>query len=63
MDDVNAFDGHIACASSTVSEIVLPVLAPDGALLGVLDIDSNQPAAFSQSDADQLKVMLAEVFS
>jgi len=63
VDDVNAFDGHIACASSTVSEIVLPVLAPDGALLGVLDIDSNQPAAFSQSDADQLKVMLAEVFS
>lgn len=63
VDDVNAFEGHIACASSTVSEIVLPVIGPDGALLGVLDIDSNQPAAFSQADADQLKAMLAEVFS
>ena len=54
VDDVNAFDGHIACASSTVSEIVLPVLGPDGALIGVLDIDSNQPAAFTHADAEVL---------
>lgn len=62
VDDVNAFDGHIACASSTVSEIVLPVLAPTGALLGVLDVDSDQPAAFSLADAKALETMLAEVF-
>jgi len=63
VDDVNAFDGHIACASSTVSEIVLPVFGPDGALLGVLDIDSNQPAAFSRADTKALEAMLYDVFA
>ncbi|MBL1438181.1 MAG: GAF domain-containing protein [Rhodobacteraceae bacterium] len=63
VDDVNAFDGHIACASSTVSEIVLPVIGPNGALLGVLDIDSNQPAAFTQADAKALETMLHDVFA
>ncbi|HIP24256.1 MAG TPA: GAF domain-containing protein [Rhodobacteraceae bacterium] len=63
VDDVNAFDGHIACASSTVSEIVLPVLGPDGALLGVLDIDSNQPAAFTKADAEALEIMLNDIFA
>ena len=62
VDDVNAFEGHIACASSTVSEIVLPVVGPNGALLGVLDIDSNQPAAFTQADAEALEAMLHDVF-
>jgi len=63
VDDVDCFDGHIACASSTRSEIVLPVLDENGALLGVLDIDSNQPAAFSRSDADVLATMLYKVFA
>ncbi len=63
VDDVNSFDGHIACASSTVSEIVLPVFSPDGALLGVLDIDSNQPAAFTPADAEALLSMLHDIFA
>ena len=63
VEDVNTFDGHIACANSTVSEIVLPVYGPDGALLGVLDIDSNQPAAFGTADAEVLEAMLYDVFA
>ena len=63
VNDVNNFEGHIACASSTVSEIVLPVSGPDGALLGVLDIDSDQPSAFTLSDAAALEAMLDEVFA
>jgi len=63
VEDVNTFDGHIACASSTVSEIVLPVYGPEGALLGVLDIDSNQPAAFTLADALALETMLNDVFA
>ncbi len=63
VEDVNAFDGHIACASSTVSEIVLPVFGRDGELLGVLDIDSNQPAAFCTADAEALEAMLHDVFA
>lgn len=60
--DVDAFDGHIACASSTRSEVVLPVYGAAGKLLGVLDIDSDQPAAFDQADVDGLRAILDMVF-
>lgn len=62
VDDVNLFPGHIACASSTRSEIVLPVWNPSGALIAVLDIDSDQPAAFNEEDASELRVLLDQVF-
>ena len=61
--DVDAFPGHIACASSTRSELVLPVWKGAGELLGVFDIDSNQPAAFDQTDADELAAILKSVFA
>jgi GAF domain-containing protein len=61
--DVEAFPGHIACASSTRSELVLPVFGAGGALLAVLDIDSDQPSAFTQADADALRGILAETFN
>ncbi|MBR9843379.1 MAG: GAF domain-containing protein [Rhodobacteraceae bacterium] len=60
--DVEAFPGHIACASSTRSELVLPVWNGAGALLGVFDLDSDQPDAFTQEDADRLARILALVF-
>ncbi len=60
--DVDAFPGHIACASTTRSELVLPVWNGQGALIGVLDIDSDQPDAFTQEDAEQLTAILAQVF-
>lgn len=63
VDDVEAFAGHIACASSTRSEIVLPVRDADGVLLGVLDIDSDQPAAFTQTDAKGLAEILSATFA
>ncbi len=60
--DVEVFAGHIACAASTRSELVLPVFDHAGALLGVFDIDSNQAGAFDQVDADQMAKILATVF-
>lgn len=60
--DVEAFPGHIACSSTTRSEIVLPVRNGAGELLGVLDIDSNEPAAFAQRDTDGLENILQLVF-
>jgi L-methionine (R)-S-oxide reductase len=60
--DVDAFPDHIACASSTRSELVLPVWNTKGNLLGVLDLDSDQPDAFTQGDADALAAILADVF-
>lgn len=63
VEDVEAFAGHIACAASTRSEIVLPVRNRAGVLLGVFDIDSDQPAAFSQADAQGLSCLLGDVFA
>ena len=60
--DVDAFPGHIACASSTRSELVLPVENARGDLLGVFDIDSDQPAAFDQRDAEEINRILTSVF-
>jgi len=60
--DVDAFPGHIACASSTRSELVLPVFGRDGRLIGVFDIDSNKPAAFTLQDATALASILGSVF-
>ena len=61
--DVDAFPDHIACASSTRSELVLPVFDNAGEVIGVFDIDSNLPDAFSQQDTNALSAILSEVFS
>ncbi len=61
--DVATFPGHIACSSLTRSEIVLPVWDRSGSLLAVLDNDSNQLNAFTQTDVDALAPILASVFS
>lgn len=59
--DVDAFPDHITCASSTSSELVLPVWNGAGRLLGVLDLDSDTPAAFTKDDEDWLVPLLAQV--
>ncbi len=61
--DVDAFPGHIACASSTRSELVLPVFDGMGELIAVFDIDSDQPDAFTQEDAKALEAILADTFA
>ena len=61
--DVDVFPGHIACASSTRSELVLPVVNRMGELIAVFDIDSDRPNAFNQDDADNLAVILNKVFA
>lgn len=61
--DVDAFPGHIACASSTRSELVLPVFDRTGALIAVFDIDSDLPDAFTVADATALGAILKQVFA
>lgn len=53
--DVHAFPGHITCDARSRSEIVVPVFGADGALLAVLDIDSEEPAMFDAVDAEGLE--------
>ena len=62
VDDVDVFPGHIACSSTTQSEIVLPVRNAQGDIIGVLDIDSDQSAAFDEHDAASLNAILASTF-
>ncbi|MBL6748638.1 MAG: GAF domain-containing protein [Candidatus Poseidonia sp.] len=50
--DVHARAEHIACSSSTNSEIVVPVKNSRGEVVAVLDLDSDLPAAFSSADVE-----------
>lgn len=59
--DVEQFPDHIACSSSTRSEIVVPVITPDDTLLAVLDVDSDDLAAFTETDQDHLERICAKL--
>jgi len=56
--DVHAFPGHITCDGRSRSEIVVPVLDASGALLAVLDIDSDRPATFDDEDRRRLEAIV-----
>ena len=47
--DVHQFPGHIACDSASNSEIVVPIVK-EGAVIGVLDIDSPEKNRFDEVD-------------
>ena len=54
VDDVDAFQGHIACSSESRSEIVVPIWRND-TIIAVLDIDSALPASFDSIDQEWLE--------
>ena len=53
--DVTQFPGHIACDANSKSEIVVPVFDRDGALIAVLDVDSDQLDMFDEVDREELE--------
>lgn len=55
--DVTKVPYHIACASTTRSEIVVPILDPQGEVRAVLDIDSDIPASFDAVDQEALEIL------
>ena len=59
--DVEEFPGHIACSSASRSEIVVPMFR-EGAVVGVLDIDSRELATFDDEDAAGLEAIAALLF-
>ena len=59
--DVDAFPGHIPCDSASRSELVVPLFAADGALLGVFDLDSPVLARFDAEDQQGLE-RIASIF-
>jgi L-methionine (R)-S-oxide reductase len=54
VDDVNADPRYLACFPSTRSEIVVPI-SYDGRVVGEIDIDSDEPAAFDDADREFLE--------
>ena len=49
VDDVHSDPRYLACSIETKSEIVVPIMDGDR-VLGEIDIDSDQPAAFGSQD-------------
>jgi len=62
VEDVHTFPGHIACDSRSNSEIVVPYKNKSGEIIGVLDIDSKEPAAFTKVDVEWLEKILGLVW-
>jgi L-methionine (R)-S-oxide reductase len=61
VDDVMAFDGHIACDAASRSELVVPLI--DGSeIRGVCDVDSPRAARFSAADRDGIE-RLVQIFT
>jgi L-methionine (R)-S-oxide reductase len=58
--DVEAFPGHIACSSSSRSEIVVPLIK-DGEVWGVLDVDSEQYSHFDEIDKQHLEQLVEAI--
>ncbi len=58
VDDVNADPRYLACSLETRSEIVVPI-QHNGQVLGEIDIDSDQTAAFSPADRQLLEGVAA----
>jgi L-methionine (R)-S-oxide reductase len=59
--DVDEFPGHIACSSASKSEIVLPLFS-GAEVVGVLDVDSEQPAHFDGTDAIYLQQIIKLIY-
>ena len=55
VQDVDQFPGHIACSTSTISEIVVPVISSTGEVIAVLDVDSNHANVFNEIDKKWLE--------
>lgn len=59
--DVEAFPGHIACSSAARSEIVVPIFDASGSVFGVLDVDSDRLADFSDVDREGLSSVVGVI--
>ncbi|MGH8782037.1 GAF domain-containing protein [Paraburkholderia sp.] len=57
--DVHAFPGHIACDAASQSEVVVPLIAADGSLVGVWDVDSPVMNRFDEDDARGMEALCA----
>lgn len=62
IEDVHAFDGHIACDASSNAEIVFPLVVNDQ-VIGVLDIDSTELGRFTPEDQTGLSQLVTQLLA
>lgn len=62
IEDVHAFDGHIACDAASASELVVPVIS-QGKLIGVFDMDSPKVGRFTEVDQAGIESFVATFVS
>jgi L-methionine (R)-S-oxide reductase len=58
--DVRARPGHIACDLKTRAEVVAPIIV-DGAVIGVLDVDSNTLGAFDPATVQAIEGVASQI--
>ncbi|MDY0296469.1 MAG: GAF domain-containing protein [Acidobacteriota bacterium] len=61
VDDVDKFEGHVACDGRSRSEIVVPLSNLTDQLVAVLDVDSTELAHFGSEDVKGLEAIAAEL--
>ena len=61
VNDVTRFSGHIDCSPNTQSEIVVPIVTSSGETVAVLDVDSDNIAAFDELDMGFLEAICNEL--
>jgi GAF domain-containing protein len=57
--DVDKFPGHITCDARSRSEIVVPVFDQRGALIAILDVDSDRLDSFKTEDQQGLELLMS----
>jgi L-methionine (R)-S-oxide reductase len=53
--DVRADPRYLTAFGSTLSEIIVPVLSPDGRVLGTVDVESQNTNAFTDRDREMIE--------
>jgi len=61
--DVHAFAGHVTCNTRSRSEVVVPLRDTAGRIVGVLDVDSEKPAAFGDVDVQGLEALVSLILA
>ena len=61
VEDVEKFEGHIACSTDSKSEIVVPAFGKDGNVALILDVDSDKVNDFDQTDKKYLEELMKAV--
>ncbi|WP_338814712.1 GAF domain-containing protein [Bernardetia sp. Wsw4-3y2] len=58
VEDVEKFEGHIACSTDSKSEIVVPAFGKDGNVALILDVDSDKVNDFDETDQKYLEELM-----